>query len=158
MITYSATRPPPPFPTTHTHLAFKIPLQFCLGSLGFNKPFCTPHSDVLVCLASPCIGHVNLSELSLIFKLWNWCNCIIYSRKVGGLKEPFSHDFPSFGIEVTICGPGDSQWQMWGRREVLPSWLWVWPGYLGASCGDFAGEGDWSFSAPWASGKEICQD
>ena len=54
-------------------------------------------------------------------------------RKIGGLKEPFSHHFP-FRIEVgnpwalrlTVKGGGGG-----GNTSQL---MWVWPGYLGASC------------------------
>ena len=55
-------------------------------------------------------------------------------RKIGGLKEPFSHHSPSFRTEVgnlwalrlTVAGGGGG-----GNTSQL---VWVWPGYLGASC------------------------
>lgn len=55
------------------HLVFKSGLQFCSGSAGVfggiirpshfmacNKPFFAPNSNVLVCLASLCVGPPNL--------------------------------------------------------------------------------------------------
>ena len=68
-----------------------------------NKPFCAPDPDILVCLASLCIGHMNLCLVTLSFYLYLSQLCTQTFLRKGKETHIKQHSLYIVGHLLTEC-------------------------------------------------------